>query len=384
MKKVFLTTCLLLIINLGFAQTDSTNVVSYLTPNYDHIKRVMNDKQSPQYLPKLAKMVEDADTSITIEDLIVLYYGQALKDSYDPYGQVEQLAKIRKILKQKDISKKDADKILSLCDDIIKDNPAEPRAYWYRYIGYNILVKYHNGDTSLIDKADTQLRMILAAIQSTGNGASMETAMHVTHTAQEYFLLNLFDFEFDGQALVYDKQGHAYDQMNVKENPYGIESLYFNVDAIIRTWSRVLNDEPKLSDKPVSEITVDLGTKFVLEMVKTSKKKSTFKIVSVEKVGDTILKNDPALFPDDIPENQIIGYFCQTAFLSAGDGAHPCLITKKGNAAINFQMETEIEYSHSGEFQSTSNNGIIGTVKGIEMWSGPLSRIRISNIRVMK
>ena len=384
MKKVFLTTCLLLIINLGFAQTDSTNVVSYLTPNYDHIKRVMNDKQSPQYLPKLAKMVEDADTSITIEDLIVLYYGQALKDSYDPYKDVEEVTEIRQILSKKDYSKKNVERILSLCNDIIKSDPAEPRAYWYRYIAYQLLAKYHNGDTAMVKKSDTQLDMILAAMRSTGDGASMETAIHVTQTAHEYFLLSLYDFDFTGQALVYDKQGHAYDQMNVKENPYGIESLYFNVDAIIRSWSRVLNDEPKLSDKPVSEITVDLGTKFVLEMVKTSKKKSTFKIVSVEKVGDTILKNDPALFPDDIPENQIIGYFCQTAFLSAGDGAHPCLITKKGSAAINFQMETEIEYSHSGEFQSTSNNGIIGTVKGIEMWSGPLSRIRISNIRVMK
>lgn len=383
MKKVVLAACMLLLGSLGFAQTDSTEVVSYLTPNYDHIRRVMNDKQSPQYLPKLAKMVEDADTAITIEDLIVLYYGQALKDSYDPYKDVEEVTEIRQILSKKDYSKKNVERILSLCNDIIKSDPAEPRAYWYRYIAYQLLAKYHNGDTAMVEKSDTQLDMILAAMRSTGNGASMETAIHVTQTAHEYFLLSLYDFDFAGQALVYDKQGHAYDKMDVKENPYGLEALYFNIDAIIRHWDKMM-DEPVQSDKPVSELTVDLGTKFVLEMVKTNKKKSTFKIVSVEKVGDTILQNDPALFPDDIPENQIIGYFCMTAFQSAGDGAHPCLITKKGNAAINFQMDTEIEYSHSGEFRSTSNYGILGTAQGIEMWSGPLSRIRISNIRVMK
>lgn len=380
MKKFLSTLAAMLMLMVVNAQTDTNErVLSFLPPDYSHIKQVMNDKNSPQYMPKLAKMLEAADTNLTLDDLQVLYYGQSLKDDYQPYQDVEQVSEIRKLLNQQEISKKDAEKILSLCDDIIKADPAEPRAYWYRFIGYNILASNYGGDTALIAKADMQLRMVLAAIQYSGDGTTMETAMHVTRTAHEYFLLSLFDFEFAGQALVYD-QGHAYDKMAVKENPYELEALYFNVDAVVSYWSK-MTSAPKQSDKPVSEIIFDLGTKFVLEMVKVGKKKSTFKVVSVENIADTISNDDPALFPDNIAENQIVGYFCMTKVFSSG--ANPCLIIKKGNSAM-YQMDTEIEYQNNGQFHSTSNNGILGTAKGTEIWNDPITRIRISNIRKIK
>lgn len=375
----------MLVLTASYAQTDTTeSVLAFMPPNYGHIKSVMNDKHSPQYLPTIAAMVENTDTNITLDDLQVLYYGQSLKEGYNPYKDVKQIGKIRDILKQTDISKNDAEMILSLCNDIIKSDPAEPRAYWYRFIAYNILAQYYNGDTTLISKADTQLRMILAAIQSTGDGTTPETAMHITQTAHEYFLLSLFDFEFAGQSLLHDDQGHAYDKMEVKENPYGIEALYFNIDAITNYWGRLTLERnlTEKSDEPVNEITLDLGTKFVLEMMKTRKKKSTFKIVSVETISDTILNDDPTLFPDTIPENQIIGYFCMTKVFSSG--ATPCLITKANLKHSIINMDTEIQYEGQHQFHSTSNNGIIGTARGTEIWNDPLSKIRISNIRSRK
>lgn len=377
MKKILILLAAMLMLVASNAQTDTTeSVYSFFPPDYSHIKQVMNDKQSPQYLPRLAKMLENADTNLSFEDLQVLYFGQSLKDNYNPYENMDQVAEIRTLLNKDDISKKDAEKVLSLCNEIIKINPAEPRAYWYRYIGYNILARNYGGDTTMIDKADLQLRMVLAAIRSTGDGTSTATAMHVTHTAHEYFLLMLFDFDFAGQSLMYDK-GHAYDEMQVKENPYDLDALYFNIDAIVSHWGKRV-EKPQLSDKPVSEITVSLGSKFILEMVKEGKKKSTFKIVSVESVADTISNDDPALFPDSIPDNQIIGYFCMTKVFSSG--ANPCLITKKGNQAM-YSMDTEIEYRHDGKFHSTSNEGIIGTAQGTEIWNDPITRIRISKIR---
>jgi hypothetical protein len=70
--------------------------------------------------------------------------------------------------------------------------------------------------------------MLLSAVTSTGDGSSKETAFHVISVADEYGIMDIFGLSPTMQSLVEDK-GQSYDVMELKENKYGFESMYFNI-----------------------------------------------------------------------------------------------------------------------------------------------------------
>ncbi|MCK4568915.1 MAG: DUF4919 domain-containing protein, partial [Bacteroidales bacterium] len=67
------------------------------------------------------------------------------------------------------------------------------------------------------------------AIMSTGDGLSANTAFVVIYIRDEYEMLEVLGFKFGGkQALL----AGDYDMLELEENPYGVEALYFDVSRM--------------------------------------------------------------------------------------------------------------------------------------------------------
>ena len=380
MKKIQLLFAILLFSVAAWGQ-DSADMYypSYYLPDYQQIKKDCSGKQGASFYSKLVKRFEKLDTTLDITDLHKIYYGQACLDNYSPYGDPKEFRQIREILNREERpSAQDSRDIVKLSNAVIARCPAEPRAYYYKFIGQNIACEYFDGDTNELEKTRAQFQALFQTIMSTGNGLSPELAMHVVSTSHEYLMMNMYGFQPTSQALLHI-DGHSYDMFTVDSNEYDVDTLYFNIDCIVGSWDKLF---PKMKEKeecPVTSIDLRLGTRFVLEMTKAKRKNSKFVLVKEEQIDDTLVAKLDSLFTEPVPENQIVGYFCPMRLYEGDESVFNCLVFRS-NCAKGLYYDSFI--SRDGkQFNTTSNVGMPRGAMMNEMWHDDAQYLRISNLR---
>ena len=102
-------------------------------PNYEQIQEVLNGKSGKRIFSKLVKRLKDADTTLQLADIQMLYYGQIYMDNYTPGGQFSEFDEINTILSQKKVySMSEAKKIVSLSNQVIDRCPCELMGEYYK------------------------------------------------------------------------------------------------------------------------------------------------------------------------------------------------------------------------------------------------------------
>ena len=280
---------------------ESEVIVGYTMPNYEQIKKDIADKHSNRYYPKLAKRFVEGDTSLNEMDMQAFYYGQAFLEDYSPYRHYDEFDEIRAIMNKDEApTKADARNIIKLANAVIAKNPAEPMAYYYLNVGHVIAE-----DIGKMFKAQWQFQMLLfSTIAGTGDGTTPELAMHVVNTSHEYMMMNIYGFKMKQQMLM-NIDGHSYDMFVLDSNKYGVDTLYFNIDCIVNSWSSLFDTEEEEEMGPITSYYPDLGVKFVLELKKPKRKNSQFVMVSEEPVYDTLIFNRDSLFKEPVPEDHL-------------------------------------------------------------------------------
>jgi len=223
MKKLFLF--LMLIITLtGFSQKNEST-----KPDYSAIEKQIKDKNSEFYYPELLKKFNASDSTITLEQRRHLYYGYTFQKEYDPYSESNQADSLRIMMKKGRHTEEDFQKISSLCDASLKENPFDLRAFNYKLYACQEL-----RDEPEFIKNLTKMKIIIDALVSSGDGLTKETAFYVITTSHEYDLLNIIGLNFSGkQSLV---KNHDY--LEVTENAHGIKGMYFDVSPCLKYLSK--------------------------------------------------------------------------------------------------------------------------------------------------
>lgn len=384
MKHILLSLVALFLCQMAVGQEDVESYQGYVTPNYEQIKKDCADKRSNRYYPKLKQRFAKMDTTLQLEDLQAFYYGQAFQDGYYPYQRYDEFDNIRTIMRKEEApTVEDSRSIVKLADAVIAKNPAEPMAYYYKYVGQSIACEYFGADTTELKQTQLQFQMLFYTIASTGNGLTPELAMHVVNTSHEYMMMNMYGFQMTQQALT-SIDGHSYDLFLIDTNEYGVDTLYFNIDRIVGAWSSLFSQEEEETG-PVTSIDLEPGVKFVLELKKPKRKNSQFVLVSKEWVYDTLISNRDSLFREPVPENQIVGYFCPMRLYEGSESVHNCLVFISNCGKDWLYYDTFIAYGdHKQDFQPTSNEGMLRGVMINEMWHTDVQSLRISNIRTRK
>lgn len=368
---------------IGVAQgqnAEAEAIVGYYTPDYEQIKKDCTDKHSDRYYPKLIKRFAEVDTTLDVADMQTFYYGQAFLDGYNPYRNYDEFSDIRATMnKDEEPTIEDSRKIVKLANDVIAKNPAEPMAYYYKFVGQSIACEYFDGDTLELQKTQLQFQRLFYTIASTGNGITPELAMHVVNTSHEYMMMKMYGFRMKQQALM-SIGGHSYDMFVLDSNQYDVDTLYFNIYCITNSWSSLFHEEEKTG--PVTSIDLELGVKFVLEMEKPKRKDSKFVLVSKETLSDTLLCKRNSLFHEPVSKNQIVGYFCPMRLSEASDNVWNCLVFISNCGKKLLYYDAFIANSDLvNNFQPTTNEGMPSGVMMNEMWPSNVQRLRISNIR---
>ena len=205
------------------------NGIAFNTPDYEQIKKVVNDKDSEFYYPELLRRFEAADVTLTPEQAYYFYYGTATRPDYNPY-KLNNYKEMNEALSGDKVTEEDWRKAAQVIERELQSDPTNLRFHFYKQMVYSNLYGHESQE---YHDAVFQVRTLLSAIMASGDGRSKKTAIHVISVTDEYGVMDILGVSPKMQSLIHDKD-QSYDLMELKENEYGLESLYFNITVCVK------------------------------------------------------------------------------------------------------------------------------------------------------
>jgi len=204
---------------------------NFKTPDYINIKKIIQDPDSEYFYPVLFDRYTKSDTTLTLQDYRILYFGYLYNDNYSAYGSSDYVDSLKVIYNQDTLNNQDYLEIVRFEKKVLEEYPFNLRDVFALANAY-----YQLGDTLSTIQADYKLQMLVETILSTGNGKKEKTAWHVISVGHEYDILGYFGFQFAGsQSLT--KNGCDY--LEVAPNEHNIKGFYFDVNMILKKQSEL-------------------------------------------------------------------------------------------------------------------------------------------------
>src|SRR5579872_5908446 len=187
-------------------------------PDYKNIERVTKDKNSEYYYPKLFNRYLSNDTTLSVQQYKMLYYGYFFQDGYNPYGTVSVFKDSLKALFDKDsLSDDDRRNVMRYTNEDLKTQPFSLRDLYRLYRFYHVA-----GDETKSESFANKLEMLSKAIASTGDARTDTTGLHVLSVEDEYTIVSLLGYELGGAQK---PTGNQCDYLTLKKNDDGLEGL---------------------------------------------------------------------------------------------------------------------------------------------------------------
>jgi len=216
-------TLLLLAVLLLTASKIKAQEQPFKAPNYELIKKEIQDKASSFYYPKLMERLAVNDTLLNKEDYNHLYFGYVFDPKYNVFYKSPDEEKLSEYYRSEKLDEKDYDKIIKLAEHAITVYPFDLRPM--NYLAY---IYHLKGDEVNAKKVAIRFNNILGTILSSGNGLKCETGFHVISVSDEYVLLNMLKLKRESQSLV----GNC-DYMSLEKGKYKMDGIYFNIEKIL-------------------------------------------------------------------------------------------------------------------------------------------------------
>lgn len=276
MKKliyIFLAAGLALSASGAAAQQSKKNSSRKITVEKPDFARIEHDTQDPEsqyYFPKLMKIYNRNDTSMTQKQYRNLYLGYQFQEDYDPYRtspyntssdsilSITKATKTRldavadslaRLVKNNRISAHEAEKqkerlknlytrqlreLATLAELSLKDNPFD-----LRQMSVLVHASQEMGNTMKAKIWEYRLENILGAIKSTGSGEDIDNAFYVIYPMHEYNMIQLLGYE--PTAVDFPADGIDYISVRPEANSKRkiskpVEGFYFNVDNLTRQY----------------------------------------------------------------------------------------------------------------------------------------------------
>ena len=185
-------------------------------PVESDIKARIEDPASEQYYPNLRLRYEQADSTLTADDYHYLYYGYAYQPQYRP----------------------------------LETNPALDRFYFLSF------AHAQRGDTAQAAAYRDKMNLVLATIESSGDGLTEETPWHILMYAHAFDLLAAKNIPVRESSIISRTVEYI---PRVKKDEKGVKGYYFDYGRIYwkkpeqgykreRSW-QFINLKPWKSDK---------------------------------------------------------------------------------------------------------------------------------------
>jgi len=219
-KKLFIILTILFVFsNLAISQDQEIRPIKF-----KKLKKEIRKQRSPFYYPVLFQRYLDLDTSLTYEEFRYLYYGFTFQDAYSPYGIPALQDSLISYLSRQELLRAEYQVAARIGGQLLRESPFRLRETFITAVAYEMA-----GDGKMSSIYFSFFEKQVDAIMSSGDGLSTNTAFVVIYIRDEYEMLEVLGFKFGGgQALL----AGDYDKLELEENPYGVEALYFDVSRL--------------------------------------------------------------------------------------------------------------------------------------------------------
>lgn len=199
-------------------------------PDYKKIEKEISQSSSPYYYDNLLQRYQRGDSTLTLEECRYVYFGQVFQSHWSPMSVNTPEKKYLLRMSMPD----DLDTALAAIakvETILKDDPFNLDILM---IGFYLTNSDLVQDKERAEVFNNKIVIVLNAISSCGNGLTADDAFHVINISHEYAMASVLDLHVKSQALV-----GACDVLEMQENEYGIEKIYFNVSKILEYENRM-------------------------------------------------------------------------------------------------------------------------------------------------
>ena len=202
----------------------------FKAPNYKSIRKNIENSSSDFYYPKLMGRYQNGDSTLTREERRHLYFGYVFHPNYVPLDTSSYNKSLMETLSQKEsFTTVDYNRLIDDADALLREDPFNLRA-----LNTKLIVYAQQDNVPEYKKAIQQRKVVLDAIVSSGDGLTKKTAYHVIKVAHEYDFLSCIGYENIGGSKI---TGH-YHYVQLGENKYGIEGLYFDITPVLKYMSK--------------------------------------------------------------------------------------------------------------------------------------------------
>lgn len=202
-------------------------IVAFLTLTYncypqdylpfDKIEQLVSDSSKTTFYPKLINRFNNFDSTLTINDYILIYYGFGFQENYNGYRD-EPTTMYYSLFE-----KKEYNEILKKCDSVLNIAPVCIASNTYKGKVLKILSPNNMDYKRYFDRSFKLMDVLF----NSGDGKSMNTAYKILFLSDEkrimYGELNLG--RYSEQALI-----NHYDKLTVKKSKkFNKKNIYFDV-----------------------------------------------------------------------------------------------------------------------------------------------------------
>ena len=220
-NKVFTAIFLLIFSRISFAQEE-------LNINFDEIKMKVENFNSETYYPKLLKRFNEFDTTLTLEENSLIYYGFSFQENYLKNKPNEDKLKILS-------NNNEYEKLVLQCQNILEKNPVSLEAN--NKMGF-ALFKLGKPETEW-KKYQKRYRDLRKVIVRSGNGLSCETAFKVIYVSDEYNMI--YDY-FEIPKISHQSLSGLCDRLiNEISEFYKATEIYFDASRSLLRNEEIIN-----------------------------------------------------------------------------------------------------------------------------------------------
>lgn len=204
-----------LFIALTFILSFSASI-AFSQVDYNDIGQKINDKESKTYYSLLVQRFLDSDSTLTMADFQLLYYGATLQNNFEP----DKIMEAERDIRLANYSGKFLE-AYQLSDSLLKVYPVSIQAYFEKaYACYN-LKRFEEESYNT-----KRYKILIKAILSKGDGKTFETAYTANLANDKYETIKFLGLTFKEEMEV-EYNGKHYDVFVLKPNKSKLKNLYF-------------------------------------------------------------------------------------------------------------------------------------------------------------
>jgi hypothetical protein len=220
-RKILLMIAFLLPFGV-FAQ-DEEQQHKFLTPDYASIKQMTQDPNSIFYYPKIFKKYMENDTTLSLRDYRMLYYGYVFQDGYSRDGmKTSEDDSIKQIFDKGELTQQDLKDIIRLGIAYLHKVPFD-----LKRLNLVFVAAKESGDEATAQLYLSKVRMLALTVLTSGNGLSEETPFFVISKSDENAMINILGYKPNG---TYDLRTTRY--LTVEDNDDNLPGLYFDMKNV--------------------------------------------------------------------------------------------------------------------------------------------------------